>query len=110
MFADHNVTSINIPELLPNQSYYVLVRAYTSETLHNQSLPLKIMTELIPSTSKPLFIESEAYPGRSLNEYVAIPIVAAKALILTGACIFIYRRRTLESELDESTHEYEGKI
>lgn len=54
--------------MLPNQPYNVWIRAYTTETLHNQSLPLQIVTlpdpdmiKLISSTSKSLTIEWEPY-------------------------------------------------
>lgn len=54
--------------MLPNQPYNVWVRAYTTETLHNQSLPLKIVTlpdpeniQFVSATSKTLTIEWEPY-------------------------------------------------
>lgn len=62
------MTSINITSLLPNQPYNVWVRAYTTETLHNQSLPLKIVTlpdpaniQFVSATSKTLEIEWQPY-------------------------------------------------
>lgn len=65
---EDNVTSINITKLLPNQPYNVWIRAYTTETLHNQSLPLKVSTlpdpesiQLRSTTSKSLTIEWEPY-------------------------------------------------
>lgn len=65
---DENITSINITSLLPNQPYNVWVRAYTTETLHNQSLPLKIVTlpdpeniQFVSATSKTLTIEWQPY-------------------------------------------------
>lgn len=62
------MTSITITKLLPNQPYNVWIRAYTTEILHNQSIPLKIVTlpdpeeiRLISSSSKSLTIEWEPY-------------------------------------------------
>lgn len=62
------MTSINITKLLPNQPYNVWIRAYTTETLHNQSLPLKVVTlpdpesiRLLSTTSKSLTIGWEPY-------------------------------------------------
>lgn len=53
---------------MPNQPYNVWIRAYTTETLFNQCLPLKIVTlpdpegiRLISSTSKSLTIDWEPY-------------------------------------------------
>ncbi|XP_055298116.1 proto-oncogene tyrosine-protein kinase ROS isoform X4 [Sitodiplosis mosellana] len=68
LIKDDNVTSINITKLLPNQPYNVWIRAYTTETLHNQSLPLKIVTlpdpekiKLVSSTPKSLTVEWKPY-------------------------------------------------
>lgn len=65
---DDNVTSINLQKLSSNQPYIVWIRAYTTETLYNQSLPLRIVTlpdpeiiKLISSTSKSLTVEWEPY-------------------------------------------------
>lgn len=67
-FIDDNVTSINVTNLLPNQQYNVWIRAYTTQTLYNQSVPMKIVTlpdpeaiKLISSTSKSITIEWEPY-------------------------------------------------
>lgn len=62
------MTTVNITKLLPNQPYNVWIRAYTTDSLYNESLPLKVVTlpdpekiELVSSTSKSLTIEWEPY-------------------------------------------------
>lgn len=62
------MTSINITKLSSNQPYIVWVRAYTTETLFNQSFPLRIVTlpdpetiNLVSSSSKSLTVEWKPY-------------------------------------------------
>lgn len=87
MILEDNVTSINITKLLPNQPYNVWIRAYTTETLHNQSQPLKITTlpdpeeiRILSTTSKSLSIEWEPYT-RALKYVMACRPVAYDDLL-----------------------------
>lgn len=74
-YLDDNVTSINITNLLPNQPYNVWIRAYTTQSLHNQSLPLKVRTlpdpeAIVLRSSTPNSLEIEWQPYTQAAKYV----------------------------------------
>lgn len=99
-FADDNATSINITELLPNQTYIFWIQASTTETLHNQSHPLKITTPQYLRLNQSVNIDShngshDTYAND--RPYILIAVIGTATIVIIAVIFnFIFYGECME--------------